>query len=157
MENAKKFDLIKSFCLSRGAEAVLHGDIKGARYDAFTAYYFEQWIDTMLNRTKAVLDPTKLGELIKADEHTLVSFFRKRIPCSCLDEKYQEVKSIKKIGICFNPQCSLGEVERSTMLSCIRCRRVNYCSPQCQEAHWKKHKKECDNYAAKIAAFDSKR
>jgi hypothetical protein len=37
---------------------------------------------------------SKIVQANRADEHTLVKFFRKRIPCSCLDEKYQEVKQI---------------------------------------------------------------
>ena len=26
---------------------------------------------------------------------------------------------------------------------CSRCRKVCYCSRECQKAHWKEHKKEC--------------
>jgi len=117
----------------------------------------KQWVDVMLHKTKAVLDPAKGIELIHADEHTLVKYLRKHIPCSCLDEKYEEVKKIKKMGICFNLQCSLPnrEAERSTMLSCTRCRRVNYCSPQCQKVDWTDHKQDCDCWVALRAAFES--
>ena len=79
----------------------------------------------------------KVVELLSADDHTVVQFFRKRIPCSCLDEKYKEVKSVKKMGLCRNPNCSLpdhGRVERSKMFSCARCGNVNYCSVECQRA-----------------------
>jgi len=119
----KKLELIKSSCLSRGAENILEGAIDMARYDAFASDYLEQWTDFELLRTKSVFDPLKLAELIDADEHTLVIFFRKRIPCSCLDQKYKEVKSIKKMGRCTNPTCSHPDrmVERGTMLSCTRC------------------------------------
>jgi hypothetical protein len=35
-KNEKKLELIKSFCLSRGAENILEGAIDMAQYDAFT-------------------------------------------------------------------------------------------------------------------------
>jgi hypothetical protein len=76
-KNAEKLELIKSFCLSRGAEAALHGDINRAHFDAFAAKYLEQWIDVELRRTKAVTGSMKLAELLTADEHTLVRFFTK--------------------------------------------------------------------------------
>jgi hypothetical protein len=158
-KNDKKLELIKSFCLSRGADYILKGAIDMAQYDAFTSNLLEQLIDVSLRRTKAVFDPVKLVELLRADEHTLVSYFRKRIPCSCLDQKYKEVKSIKKMGRCTNSTCShpYRMVERSTMLSCTRCRRANYCSPECQAQDWTRHKKCCDDVVAMRAEFDSKR
>jgi hypothetical protein len=159
--NEKKLELFILFCLSQGAEYILKGAIDMARCDAVTANLLEPWIDVMLRRTKAeVLVGAKLYELFSADEHTLlVSYFRKRISCSCLDQKYAKVKSIKKMGQCFNPTCSHpdGKVERSTMLSCTRCRGANYCSQECQTQHWKFHKKDCDDVVATRAAFDSKR
>jgi len=147
--NEKKLELIKSFCLSRGAEYILEGDIDMARSDAFTAKFLEQ---VNLRRTKALVDILKVVELLRADEHTLVSYFRKRIPCSCLDQKYTEVKSIKKMGLCLNFQCSHPGrlVERSTMLSCARCRWANYCSQECQTQHWTYHKKVCHEFLVGI-------
>jgi hypothetical protein len=144
--NEKKLELIKSFCLSSGAEHILKGDIKMAQCDAVASNLFEQLIDVALRRTKAeVFVGAKLNELFSADEHTLVRYFRKRIPCSCLDQKYTEVKSIKKMGFCFNTTCSHpnGVVERRTMLSCARCHWANYCSQECQTQHWTFHKKYC--------------
>ena len=93
-------------------------------------------------------DGQKMLELIDADEHTLVQYFRKQIPCSCLDEKYKQVKSIPKMGVCYNPECPLPDrrAVRSKMLRCTRCqtsRNVNYCSRECQEANWPAHKNYC--------------
>jgi hypothetical protein len=118
------------------------GGIEMARFDAFIANHLEQIIEIKLSKTKdVVVDTTKLAELIDADEHTLVSYFRK--PCSCLDQKYAEVKSIKNLGWCNNTTCSRpdGMVERSTMLSCTRCRQAYYCSQECQAQDWRFHKK----------------
>eukprot|EP00986_Skeletonema_menzelii_P013044 scaffold7396_cov127-Skeletonema_menzelii.AAC.7 len=94
--------------------------------------------------------------------HTLVSFLKKRIPCSCLDEKYKEVKSIPKIGLCCNHGCSLpfGKTERSLTECCSRCRTANYCSRKCQVAAWPGHKVECTFYAdlkAKYVILETKR
>jgi len=100
--NTEKLELIQSYFLSHGADAVLDGDIKMARFDAFAAIYLEQWIDDFLDGTRKVTVPAKLVELLRADEHTLVSFFRKCIPCSYLDAKHKEVKMIKKMGWCNN-------------------------------------------------------
>ena len=87
---------------------------------------------------------SKVMELKGTEEHTIVSFVRKRISCRCLDEKYNQVKSIKKLGICMNAQCSQGKtVERRKMFNCTRCRRENYCSRVCQRAAWPEHKKVC--------------
>ena len=86
---------------------------------------------------------------LSSSEHTLVSFLKKRIPCSCLDEKYEEVKCITKLGICCNPQCPLpgGITTRSATKCCNRCRwAANYCSEACQKAAWPAHKADCDFY-----------
>ena len=77
----------KPLFLSQGADANLdwYWDIKTAQYFAFAANYSEQGLSC-----KAVPNPLKPFELLRADNHTLVSYFRKRIPCSCLDVKYKE-------------------------------------------------------------------
>jgi hypothetical protein len=85
-----------------------------------------------------------------------VNFFRKRIPCQCLDKKYKEVKSIIKMGLCCNPACSLPDrqVERKKMFKCTggcRCSNTYYCSYECQKADWSEHKKECSRMAEAVA------
>ena len=97
-------------------------------------------------------------ELCSCDLHTLVSFLRKRIPCKCMDEKYEEVKTLIKMGLCSNPDCSLPDrkAERNKILYCARCDQVGYCSRACQKAHWKEHKEDCRKIADLKAEFDSK-
>ena len=82
------------------------------------------------------------------DEHTLISFFKKRISCSCLDGMYKQVKSMKKLGICYNFYCTLPycRAERNLMKSCSGCRSVNYCSRACQKMDWLRHKGYCYGY-----------
>ena len=137
-----KVDTVFSFLLYNGTQSILDGKNSHAQLFASIACFFEDYMAVEGDGTKAIFRWTKMNELLSADDHTLVQYNRKRIPCSCLDEKYQEVKSVKKIGLCVNPNCNLPgrRVERSKMFSCTRCGAVNYCSVECQKANWKDHK-----------------
>ena len=102
----------------------------------------------------------KANELSKdtCDEHTLVSFFRKRIPCKCLDKRYKEVKSIEKMGHCDNPDCPLpdGKAVLSKFMNCERCQMMKYCSIECQKANWPYHKEFCASVSAEQKARQTK-
>ena len=123
---------------------------------AMLACYFEEWIAVNVHKNQATLRWAKLIELNSADDHTLVSYYRKRIPCSCLDDKYKEVKSVKKMGLCYNSTCSHpgDRVERSKMFTCTRCGDANYCSVECQKAFRKAHRVHCDEVVKMKAALD---
>ena len=140
---SSKLGTVISMFLSYGAQCILGGDKNNAQLYASFASYFE---DYMAIKSKAMPNVSQTFELLGADDHTLVSFYRKRIPCSCLDETYKKVKSVKKMGRCDNPGCRLPgrQAERSKMFYCTRCEEANYCSAECQRAHWKRHKKLCD-------------
>ena len=141
--------------LASGTQCILdeRNDI-AQRYAMLAAYIEDAMAVTRRKVTRKKQAYTKLVELGRADDHTLVSYYRKRIPCACLDEKYREVKSMKKMGLCFNPNCSHPEqkVQRSTMFSCTRCGMANYCSVECQRAHWKRHRPTCNSKAELKAA-----
>jgi len=157
--NSAKMEMVLSFFLYNGARQILYGNNDSARDFAMYARYFEQYAAVELHKTQALISWPKINEAYTADEHTLVKFFRVRIPCSCLDKKYEEVKSITKIGTCYNNQCSLpkGMVQRSKTMYCSRCRGVTYCSRGCQKADWKKHKEICNEDAAIKSEFDAKK
>lgn len=112
-----------------------------------------------LKKSQAVVNWAKICETHGADMHTLVKFFRTRIPCSCLDWTYQEVKSITKMAFCQYkfPNGLVVLVELSKTIYCSRYRNVTYCSRECQKAGWTKYKPDCDKYAAKIATFEEKK
>ena len=155
-KDSTKMKMAISFFLGMGTQVLLGGNYVAARQIATFARYFEQYIAVVLAQTQALVNWPKIVESYFSDEHTLVKFFRHRIPCrSCLDEKYEEVKHVTKLGCCWNPQCS-REVERSNTKYCSRCRSVVYCSRECQVAHWTTHKPECDIDCAIIARFEAK-
>ena len=155
--DSAKIGWIISHFLASGTKSVLNRENQQARQHAFVAFFFEEMIATKFHKTQATSNHAKMMEMLECDEHTLVKYFRKHIPCKCLDEKYKKVKSITKIGVCMNPECSLppGKVERKGMLHCIRCRKEYYCSRECQEAHWPRHREWCDKYVDEQAAFEA--
>jgi hypothetical protein len=152
--------LVISYFLSTGTKCILEGEDDYACIDASFAKSFEQYMAAVLHEQgPTAVSIMDLYELQYGDIHTLVKYLRKRIPCKCLDEKYKEVKSVTKMGICCNPECKLPDkrnVERCTMLCCIRCRRANYCSRDCQKDHWHTHKNVCNILVAEQAEFESK-
>ena len=154
---SSKLDTVISILLSYGTKCILDGGNRQAQEYAAFACYLENLMAVDLHKTKATAGWAKIIELYVADDHTLVSFYRKRIPCSCLDEKYKEVKSVKKMGLCDNLDCNLPDrmVERRKMFSCTRCGDTNYCSVECQRADWKTHRVRCNKIVEMKAAFNS--
>ena len=152
-----KLDTVISILLRNGTQCILDGNNVRAKLHASLASYFEEYNAYEVRKTKAMINWTKPFELLRADDHTLVAYYKKRISCCCLDEKYNEVKSVKKMGFCCNISCSEPErkVERCKMFSCTQCGEVNYCSIACQKNHWKQHKEFCAQTAAMKAAFRS--
>mmetsp|Transcript_31476 Transcript_31476/g.53286 ORF Transcript_31476/g.53286 Transcript_31476/m.53286 type:complete len:274 (-) Transcript_31476:303-1124(-) len=154
--DSSKMKHILSYFSLVGTQQILDGDDDAARITSAVIVVFEEFIASKVNKTKAGVCTQKLMEMVIADDHTLVSFFRKRITCSCLDKKHKEVKSIKKMGYCNNEKCPLpdGKVERSKMLYCTRCRYAYYCSRDCQETHWSDHREVCKKKAEENAKFE---
>eukprot|EP00985_Skeletonema_marinoi_P017010 scaffold9252_cov160-Skeletonema_marinoi.AAC.1 len=140
-----------SVFLSAGVQDILKGRYSGARVSAAIIRYLADYIAVHLKQTQALVNYPKIHEVhVGGDIHTLVKFYRRRIHCSCLDEKYKEVKSAPKMGYCYNSPCKFlcGQVERSKTFYCSRCRCVTYCSRGCQKAHWRTHQIACDECAA---------
>ena len=138
-------DWMISHFVSKGTKCLLRGDLQTARGYAIFANYSEQVLNTSENGKE--IDIPKMFKFLHADEHTLCSYFRNRIPCSCLGKKYKEVKSVVKKDMCFNIECKKPnrfEIDSKSMMLCSRCRQASYCSSECQEIDWRaRHKKTC--------------
>ena len=139
--NPSKLKLVVTDYLCNGTHLVLQGEFGRARIFATMAAYLEAVAASKSGEEVNIeTDTAKILEIFNCDKHTLVRYLRKRIPCSCLDEVYKEVKCITRTGVCHN--CS-STVERSKMLTCARCGHANYCSRTCQKSDWQRHKKNC--------------
>eukprot|EP00985_Skeletonema_marinoi_P003983 scaffold1742_cov150-Skeletonema_marinoi.AAC.2 len=154
-----KLKMLVSFHLYMATQSVLEGEMIVAKTYAAMAFHLEECLAISFDKTRATLTGAKLLELHRGDDNTLVQYLRKNIPCQCLDAKYEQVKSITKIGFCCNDQCSLPNrrVERRSMVYCTRCRDANYCSRECQEAAWPFHKKQCHAIFDMKAKLDSRK
>ena len=85
----------------------------------------------------------------------ILSFYKKRISCGCLKEKYKQAKKQQptKLGFCWNCR---KHVDRSALRACSACNVTVYCSRQCQKEHWSAcHKEECSQMVKeqKMAKF----
>ena len=151
MWGSDDLQMITSILLHNGTRDTRKGFLPNARAIAAITCFFEQWIAISSN-SQCDWYFAKIHELFNADEHTLVNYFRNRIPCSCLDDKHKEVRPIIKMGICCNPQCSLPgrKLERAAMESCEQCRLAHYCSRHCQKKDWKRHKDACLHVSSKV-------
>jgi len=157
--DSSKLKLAVSLCFCNGTHHVLEGNIELARLLAAIACYFQEYASVQIDNQRPSVTGTTLPELFLSDEHTLVQYLRKNIPCSCLQTKYEEVKSITKMGMCCNDKCSLPKrmVERRSMFYCARCRAPNCCSRECQKADWPVHKEYCDQLVDLNAMWESRK
>ena len=96
--------------------------------------------DIILSRGVAA----KVRDISEGNMRDVLKFYSKRLSCSCLKKMHSEARKIlPKVGQCYN--CC--EVKERALLSvCSRCRVSQYCSRQCQVAHWPEHEKYCDAY-----------
>ncbi|GKY90815.1 hypothetical protein MPSEU_000054300 [Mayamaea pseudoterrestris] len=63
---------------------------------------------------------------------------------------------VPPIYSCCFPDCCKAD-ENSKMFNCSRCKSIDYCSKECQVAHWKAHKKDCKRIAAQLEARRAQR
>ena len=152
--NTDMLQLVVSYFLAEGTDMLLKGEDDLAHHSAVYASMFEQtlnlfkhWSGVKTCKSQKFRRWDKIGAVSgdTCDEHTLVSFFKKRIPCKCLDKRYKEVKSIAKMGLCDNRSCPLpdNKIERSKLMNCEQCLVAQYCSIECQKADWPLHKEDC--------------
>lgn len=54
-----------------------------------------------------------------------------------------ELHDLLQLKTCSGASCMKIEVKLGEFKACSRCRKVNYCSKECQASDWKKHKSGC--------------
>ena len=52
--------------------------------------------------------------------------------------------------------CACCGVKTEKRLQCSRCQSITYCSAECQRAHWKQHKKSCEDFDTVFAKSQEK-
>ena len=88
----------------------------------------------------------KGSNVAKGGKREVLKFYSKRLPCSCLQEKYKEAKkTLPKLGRC--SYCKQTK-ERTSLMTCGACKVPTYCSRECQVADWSGsgHKAACGVY-----------
>ena len=156
--NIGTISMVQSYFLWLGTDKILNE--KESSYTSNMCAYIVRYIEQHIEILHLRADPfgdfsnyektvnlwlANCHDLITANDRALVSFFRKRIPCKCLDEKNEETKKQTKSSSCYNEKCKFNfhRVEKSKTMCCSRCRSAHYCSRDCQVADWPRHKKYC--------------
>ena len=85
-----------------------------------------------------------MRDLAGGNERDIISFYHKRVPCSCLQILYKLYKSKPKVGECFS--CNKSFLRASLMI-CGGCRISQFCSVKCQRNAWPKHKDVCGKWS----------
>ena len=88
---------------------------------------------------------TKMRDLLGGHSlRDMLKFFRKRTSCKCLKDMHLQARNtLPKVGMCYH----CHEVKDDALLMvCSRCGVSQYCSRECQMAHWPSHKCRCDAY-----------
>ena len=79
----------------------------------------------------------------QAKESQLVRFFRKRIPCACLEKNNADVMNKEvKMARCSFAECAELKPLKHLAL-CAGCMKACYCCPDCQRNDWSSHSKLC--------------
>jgi len=143
-ENRK---LIQAFIVSISTDRLLKNVTKDklfniARRNAVMLSFLEVCDFTKQNPYDSVSKDLLLKhmDLFNGCKRSLVKFYRKRIPCHCLDETHAELKPQSKTGVCSHCR---ERFERKLLKECSICELVRYCSKECQVAHWPHHKRDC--------------
>eukprot|EP00984_Skeletonema_dohrnii_P012311 scaffold4982_cov92-Skeletonema_dohrnii-CCMP3373.AAC.2 len=96
-----KLEWIASAFVSIGVEAIIHEDDNVSRgllslYSAINSEWIHQHVAFALHKSMPAMYSARLNELIHVSKRRLVSYLKKRIPCSCLNSLYNVVKHLPK-------------------------------------------------------------
>ena len=101
-------------------------------------------IDSVMNKRVVRSKGRDIWSSSTSIKRDLLKFFRKRTSCKCLKKMHLEARrTMPKMGRCMN---CCKEHERVHFSVCSRCMIEQYCSRECQVAHWSVHERSCDIY-----------
>ena len=123
----------------------IHGNIGLARDVGFAILLLECYdgrSDDSYAVKSAIVKGGAFANASGCNARDLLKFYCKRISCSCLREKYRHArKTLPKLGKCTH--CK-QRMERSSLMTCGRCKVPLYCSRKCQVANWPvRHEERC--------------
>ena len=90
----------------------------------------------------------KVELCLAQSNRSLLRFYKTNIDCNCLDELTLQAESNPKFGIC---RCCSKQFDTSKLFLCGGCKRVQFCSIECQRQNWVDHKKECNGHCRKAS------
>jgi len=127
--------------VSIGTDSIIGECIDCARTKSEAIIMFEKYtsgdtFDSVLSKASE-----DIGYILNAEQRDIIRFYKKRIPCSCLDELYSEIKKSQDRGIGCD-HCNQS-IKRKDIKQCKRCKCANYCSRECQVSDWPAHKEYC--------------
>ena len=143
-------ELAKARLVSNGTHLLLSGVDSGKQIAGAVAVAIQELESFDPSEGKcfsgsSAKDLLKIVDILEGCERSVLQFYSKRIPCSCLENKYAAAKSKPKVGVCFH--CKQRK-ERCKLMVCARCKSAQYCSQKCQAAAWPSHKDECKSLSA---------
>mmetsp|Transcript_31241 Transcript_31241/g.74515 ORF Transcript_31241/g.74515 Transcript_31241/m.74515 type:complete len:93 (-) Transcript_31241:29-307(-) len=82
------------------------------------------------------------NRLASGNRRDVMKFVAKRLPCACLKKLHSATrKKVAKIGVCDGCR---KQFPSSDLYVCTGCMIAEYCSKECQRAHWSRgHKGDC--------------
>jgi hypothetical protein len=86
---------------------------------------------------------SKVKDIWQDMDREITKFYHRRNECSCVKEKYDQVKKQTQMSIC---QHCRQRRARSELKICTRCRITCYCNQECQRLDWPDHKVRCIQY-----------
>eukprot|EP00985_Skeletonema_marinoi_P035422 scaffold46498_cov219-Skeletonema_marinoi.AAC.1 len=92
-----KLEWIASAFVSIGVEAIIRECDKYLyAYSVAYSEWIHQHVACELHKSVPAVYSARLNELIYADKRRIISYLKKRIPCSCLNSSYNVVKHLPK-------------------------------------------------------------